>query len=81
MKGCPACAELKGELSNMNIPYNELPIHEYKFIWEQVVKQTGLRNLPTVFIQEPDSETGPVYIPGRDFETKEQIIEIIKGFL
>ena len=81
MKGCSVCAELKNALTEINIPYKELPIHEYRYIWEQVVKQTGLRNLPTIFIQESDSEIGPVYIPGRDFETKEQIIEIIKGYI
>jgi len=81
MIGCSACAELKCELSNLKIPYNELYIHEYRNIWEQVVKQTGLRNLPTIFIQEEQSEIGPVYIPGRDFETKDEIINIIKGYL
>ena len=81
MKGCPACADLKSGLIENNIPYKELPIHENRYIWNQVVKQTGLRNLPTIFIQEPDTDMGPIYIPGRDFETKEQIIDIIKGYL
>ena len=81
MKGCSACAGLKGTLNEMNISFQELPISEYRGIWEQVVKQTGLRNLPTIFIQEGDSESGPVYIPGRDFETEEEIINIIKDYV
>lgn len=81
MKGCPNCSELKTSLSDLNISYTELPIHQYRYIWEQVVKQTGFRNLPTVFIKEGDTDTGPVYIPGRDFNTKDQIIETIKKYV
>lgn len=81
MKGCSNCTELKNSLNELKIPFTELPIDEYRRIWEQVVKQTGFRNLPTIFIKEDYTDTGPVYIPGRDFDTKDQIIEIIKGHL
>jgi len=81
MTGCVYCLDLKLSLASLNIPYIELPIHKHKNIWEQVVKQTGYRNLPTIFIKEGDNEMGPVYIPGRDFETKDQIIEIIKTYI
>ena len=60
------------------IPYTELKIHEHKPIWEQLVKQVGLRQLPTVFIKESDTDTGPVYISGRDFNSRDEIIKIIK---
>jgi glutaredoxin len=81
MKGCPYCLDLKTGLTEKNITYYEYMIHDHKNIWEQVVKQTGFRNLPTVYIKEGDSDIGPVFIPGRDFDTKEQIIEIIQGYL
>jgi len=81
MRGCPFCEELKKELINEDIPYTEFKIHEQKGVWEQVVKQTGLRHLPTVFISEGDTEMGPVYVSGRDFTSTGEIIKIIKKYI
>lgn len=81
MEKCPHCIELKNELQKQKIPYVEFKIHEEKAVWEQVVKQTGLRHLPTVFISEGDTEMGPVYVSGRDFQTTEKIIGIIKKYI
>lgn len=78
MERCPHCIELKNELKKQEIQYEEFKIHEQKGVWEQVVKQTGLRHLPTVFISEGDTEMGPVYVSGRDFQTTDKIINIIK---
>jgi len=81
MNGCPYCLELKNALTESNIPYREFTIHENRHIWDQIVKQTGFRNLPTVYIKEGDSDVGPVYIPGKDFDTIQEIIDIIKGYM
>ena len=78
MLGCPYCVDLKNTLIDLKIPYTELKIHENKPIWEQLVKQVGLRNLPTVFIKEGDTDMGPVYVSGRDFDSRDEIIELIK---
>jgi len=81
MRNCPFCLELKNELTKQKIPYTEFKIHEHKGVWEQVVKQTGLRHLPTVFISEGDTEMGPVYVSNRDYVTTDEIVSIIKTYL
>jgi len=81
MIGCPYCVNLKNFLVESNIPYIELKIHENKRVWEQLVKQTGLRHLPTIFIKEGDTDMGPVYVSGRDFESNQEILDIIKKYI
>ena len=81
LKGCGHCVELKKELNTLEIPYNEIEISDNEKIWNQVVKQTGHNALPTVFIGLEGKENGPVFVPGRDFENKEEIIKIIKNYL
>jgi hypothetical protein len=72
---------LKKELKDLNIPFTEIEVTVNEHLWEQVVKQTGYDNLPTVYIQKENQESGPVYVPGRDFESQEEIIEILKNYV
>ena len=81
LKGCGHCVELKKELKELEIPYSEIEITDNEKIWNQVVKQTGHNALPTVFIGLEGKENGPVFVPGRDFESKDEIIEIIKKYI
>ena len=81
LKGCGHCVELKKELIVREIPYNEIEISENEEIWNQVVKQTGHNALPTVFIGLVGNENGPVFVSGRDFKGKDEIIEIIKNYI
>ena len=81
LKGCGHCVELKKELIVREIPYNEIEISENEEIWNQVVKQTGHNALPTVFIGLEGNENGPVFVAGRDFNTKEEAIEKIRKYI
>ena len=81
LKGCGHCVELKSELNKLNIPFNEIEISENQKIWDQVVSQTGHNSLPTVFVGLKGNENGPVFVPGRDFKGKDEIIEIIKTYI
>lgn len=78
LNGCEHCQSLKEELNNLSIPFTEIEVNANPSIWNQVVKQTNNEYLPTVFIQKEGSNVGPVYIPEKDFETQDQIVEIIK---
>ena len=44
----------------------------------QVINQTGHNVVPSVFISSDETENGPIYIPGKDFEDEDGIVEIIK---
>jgi glutaredoxin len=81
LKGCSHCVTLKKSLNELQIPYTELEIGKNKEIWDQVVQQTGHNSLPTVFISLDGGEDGPVFIPGRDYLEKEEVIQKIKEYL
>jgi glutaredoxin len=81
LDGCGYCRILKDELSESKIPFTEIEVTVNEHLWEQVVKQTGYDNLPTVYIQKSESESGPVYVPGRDFNTQDEIMDIIKNYV
>jgi glutaredoxin len=81
LSGCFHCTFLKEELNNLSIPFTEIEVTANPKIWEQVVNQTGHDSLPTIFIQKDGTESGPVYVPGRDYDTHDEIIEIIKTYI
>ena len=78
LNGCEHCSNLMNELTKLNIKFIEIEISQNKEIWDSVVSQTGHNVLPSIFIRNDENDTGPVYVPGRDFESQEQIVEIIK---
>jgi glutaredoxin len=80
LDGCEHCENLITSLKELNIEVTEIEISQNKKIWDSVVSQTGFNVLPTIFIRTNEDDTGTVYIPGRDFGNKDEIIEIIKKF-
>jgi glutaredoxin len=79
--GCKHCKTLKEKLNELEISFTELEINSHREIWDQVVKQTGLNILPTVFIKKGNTDDGPVFVPTRDFTNQEDLIEKIKNYL
>jgi glutaredoxin len=68
-------------LKNDNIPYVEVDIDNNHNLWDQVVNQTGHNVVPSVFIQKEENDDGPIYIPGKDFEDEDTIVNIIKTYI
>jgi glutaredoxin len=81
INGCVHCRELKMKLNEQSIPFKDIEITLNRALWEQVIAQTGLDILPTVFIQNENDGSGTVYTPGRDFQTSDEMIEIIKKII
>jgi glutaredoxin len=81
LNGCGHCQSLKKRLNDISIPYTEIEIGVNEEIWKQVVKQTGEDVIPTIFIKKENDENGPVYVPGRDFQSEDEIVEIIKTYM
>jgi len=79
MDGCGHCKSLKNRLEENSIPYMDIEITDNQHIWNQVVEQTGHSLLPTIFIKKEDSDDGPVFIPGRDYQSEDEIVKIIKN--
>ena len=81
MNGCGHCKTLKEKFNELSIPFTDLEINSNREIWDQVVKQTGLNILPTVFIKKGQTDDGPFFVPSRYFKSKEQLLEKIKIYL
>ena len=65
----------------LDINYFEIVVDNNEEIWNQVINQTGHNALPTVFISINGTDEGPVFVPERDFNSKEECIEIIKKYV
>jgi glutaredoxin len=81
LNSCSHCVALKERLKEEEINYTELEINTYKEIWEQVVKQTNMNILPTVFVRKGETDDGPVFVPNRDYSSIEELIEKLKIYL
>jgi glutaredoxin len=81
LNGCGHCVELKKTLNELKIVYSEIAIDDNEEIWNQVVNQTGHNSLPTIFISINGTDEGPVFVPERDFNSKDECIEIIKKYV
>ena len=65
----------------LEIDYNEIVIDNNEEIWNQVINQTGHNSLPTIFVSINGTDEGPVFVPERDFNSKDECIEIIKKYI
>lgn len=81
LNGCHHCTILKNELIANDIPFTEFEVNKFKNIYDEVMKITKVDALPTVYLQNPETNSGPVFVAGRDFDTKEEAIERIKRFI
>jgi glutaredoxin len=81
INGCSHCKVLKEELDKQGIEYDEFEVNKSRKIYDEVVKLTNLDALPTVYLQDPQTLSGPIFVAGRDFNTKEEAIEKIKKYL
>ena len=78
LDGCIHCKSLKDSLTDLSIPFTELEVNQHPEIWDEVVKQVKYEYFPTVFVTT-SNDNGHIYIPSIDYETEEEIIEIIKS--
>jgi len=81
LDGCSHCVDLKKKLDNSKIQYIEIEVTKNKEIWDKVVEQTGHNSLPSVYISIDGGDTGPIFVPERDYETQDELIEKIKNYL
>jgi hypothetical protein len=81
LNGCIHCVELKKELNNLNIEYKEIEVGENKEIWDKVVEQTGHNSLPSVYIRLNGGDEGPIFVPERDYQDRDELIKKIKRYI
>jgi glutaredoxin len=81
LNGCGHCVSLKKRLNELSIPFTEVEVNQNQELWDQVVAQTKIDYLPTFFIKQEGSDSGPVFCPERDFNDEDEAVEIIKHFV
>ena len=81
MNGCNHCISLKEYLKTKGVKFSELEINSNREVWSQVVSQTGENILPTVYVRKNGTDGGPVFIPGKDFKSPEELYEIIRIYI
>lgn len=81
LDGCSHCKTLKEELKKESIPYNEFEVTKFRKIYDSILEVTKEDALPTVYLQNPETDSGPVFVAGRDFKTKEEAVEKIKKYI
>lgn len=81
LDGCSHCTILKQELKNQNIEYNEFEVRKHKELYDQIIEKTKIDALPTVYLQNINTGSGPIFVAGRDFYKKEDAIKKIKKYI
>ena len=72
--GCHYCKTTKDELNKVNIKFKEKLTINYKEEWQNIVNLVGTATTPTIKYNEE------YFIPGRDYQNIEQLINLIKFF-
>ena len=73
-KTCQYCDQVKKSLTESSIEFTEIDIIEYKSVWNNVKNLTATPVTPTIKINDE------FLLPGRDFVSPENLIEIISNF-
>lgn len=78
---CKGCNALKKRLTELSIPFIDVNAlaPENKELWDDFRSQTNSEAVPQVFIQEEGKIEGTVYVPSTDWNSTEEILEIIKN--
>ena len=71
---CSYCKQIKVELNKNNIEFKEKLTKDWMEKWQEIVNLTGMAMVPTV---EYNDE---FFIPGRDFQNAQQLINILETF-
>lgn len=77
LDGCYYCQSLKDKLNELSIPFDEFEINQHPHIWNNLVKEIKHEILPTIIISDVDVNNAMAYIPTIDYQSEEEIVEII----
>ena len=73
-ENCPYCKQIKTFLEEGKISFTEKLTEEFADEWSMVVDLVGMPIVPNV------SYEGNYFVPGRDFNSPQQLVEIINNF-
>ena len=71
---CPYCKQIKEELTKKNIEFENKLTPDFVEEWQDVINLTGMPTVPTIKCNDE------YFIPGRDFQNPQQLINILQNF-
>ena len=72
--GCGYCKSIKEELTKNNIKFENKLTTNFKEEYQQIVNLTGIPTVPTI------KYNNEYFVPGRDFQNPQQLINLIQSF-
>jgi glutaredoxin len=73
-ESCPYCKQIKDELTNNNIEFENRFNSEFKKEWEEIINLTGMPTVPTIIYNNE------YLVAGRDFANHQHLINILQNF-
>ena len=73
-ESCPYCKQIKDELTNNNIEFENRFNSEFKKEWEEIINLTGMPTVPTIIYNNE------YLVAGRDFANHKHLINILQNF-
>jgi len=71
---CPYCKSIKEDFKKQNIKFEERIGEKWLSEWQEVINLTGMPTVPTI-------KYGTEYfVPGRDYNNGQQLIEMLKNY-
>ena len=77
MYGCDYCQKLLDELNILGISFVDVKTDDHPDIWFQLAVQTQNEALPVLVIRDGTTDFGKPFVPVKDFETIDELIDII----
>ena len=71
---CPYCKQIKEELTNKNIDFEDKLTPDFVEEWQDVINLTGMPTVPTIKCNNE------YFIPGRDFQNPQQLVNLLETF-
>ena len=71
---CPYSKQIKDELTNNNIEFENRFNSEFKKEWEEIINLTGMPTVPTIIYNNE------YLVAGRDFANHQHLINILQNF-
>lgn len=81
LNGCSHCVHLKDELKKEGLEYEEYEVGEYPDMFDKILEVTKMDALPTLYIQNTETNKGPIYVAGRDFMQPSEAVTKIKKYI
>jgi len=73
-ESCPYCKQVKERFKSENIEFVDKDTSVFTEEYQQIVNLTGIPTIPTIKYKQQ------CFVPGRDFQNPENLINIIKNY-